>query len=324
MSSNEPNTRLSSDLMGASVRPCVFIQANAQQHLGALVARYSLVRNSEHADLFDVRILHSDDFPFLRERHGQRFLRYGKAHTWLYDDLQSFTPLRFAVPEQMAYQGRAIVIDPDVFALGDIWDLLSRDMEGKPVWCRERDDSARHGWAMATSVMLLDCARLRHWRCEEQFTRTFEFTLDFGDWICLRTEPREQIGLFEDEWNDFDRLTARTKLLHNTERSTQPWKTGLPVDYKLGRPRPRVKPLRPRTWLRAVGSRGNGTPRYYLPHPDPAQERRFFGLLRECLSQGVVTESMLREEMRRNHLRHDALEVLERTSDSGLRPPEPM
>jgi hypothetical protein len=51
----------------------------------------------------------------------------------------------------------------------------------------------------------------------------------------------------------------------------------------------------------------------YKPHWDPNQERFFFGLLRECLDQGVISEAMLREEMARNHVRHDAFEVMERT-----------
>ena len=50
----------------------------------------------------------------------------------------------------------------------------------------------------------------------------------------------------------------------------------------------------------------------YKPHPDPNQEAFFFGLLRECLDEGLVTEAMLREEMARNHIRHDALELLDR------------
>ena len=50
---------------------------------------------------------------------------------WRNDDLQSFTPLRFLPPQLMGYQGRAVVIDPDIFATGDIWELLSRDMAGK-------------------------------------------------------------------------------------------------------------------------------------------------------------------------------------------------
>ena len=39
-----------------------------------------------------------------------------------------------------------------------------------------------------------------------------------------------------------------------------------------------------------------------------------FGLLRECLEKGVVSEQMLREGMARNHVRHDALELVERTA----------
>jgi hypothetical protein len=37
------------------------------------------------------------------------------------------------------------------------------------------------------------------------------------------------------------------------------------------------------------------------------------------VEKGIVTEDMLREEMRQNHVRHDALEVLEHTPD--LAPP---
>ena len=51
----------------------------------------------------------------------------------------------------------------------------------------------------------------------------------------------------------------------------------------------------------------------YQQHPDQNQERLFFGLLKECLADGTVSEALLRQEMRQNHLRHDALEVLERT-----------
>ena len=69
----------------------------------------------------------------------------------------------------------------------------------------------------------------------------------------------------------------------------------------------------PRHWLRRTrralfGDYGLlGT---YKKHPDPNQERFFFGILRECLDKGVVTEAQLREEMANNHLRHDALEIL--------------
>ena len=35
----------------------------------------------------------------------------------------------------------------------------------------------------------------------------FEYKRDYMDWISLKLEPRVTIGLFEPEWNDFDRLT---------------------------------------------------------------------------------------------------------------------
>jgi hypothetical protein len=161
--------------------------------------------------------------------------------------------------------------------------------------------------------MLLDCAKLTHWRCEQQFNEMFEFKRDYMEWISLKLEPRDSISLFEHEWNDFDRLTPQTKLLHNTKRKTQPWKTGLEVDYFAPE-----KPGGSATigWLYRMRRRIFGHYAFmgrYLPHPDPKQERFFFGLLRECLAQGIVTEDMVREEMRQNHVRHDALDVLDRT-----------
>jgi hypothetical protein len=294
-------------------RPSVFIHTNHRQHLGALVSRHSLRRNSAHADRFDVHILHTRDFPFLRAREGQRFLRNGEWPAWRMEDLQSFTPLRFLPPERMGYRGRALVIDPDIFAVGDVYELLTRDMQGQAILCRPRPGKPGRVEQMASSVMLLDCARLAHWSCERDFARLFAGERDYIDWIGLRYEDRATIGLFEPEWNDVDHLTPRTRLLHNTKRQTQPWKTGLPVDFTPARKR--VKPLVPATWLGPVKRRLVGDARaagVYQQHPDPNQERFFFGLLRECLEQGVVDEATLREEMRQNHLRHDALEVIAR------------
>ena len=162
--------------------------------------------------------------------------------------------------------------------------------------------------------MLLDCARLRRWRCAAQFEELFEFKRDYMDWISLELEPRETIGLLEPEWNDFDRLMPKTKLLHNTKRWNQPWKTGLPVDFHPAANTPLSRML---VWLREAPRTvlGRHAPLgHYRRHWDPNQERFFFGLLRECLEKGVVSEQMLREEMARNHVRHDALELVERTA----------
>ena len=53
------------------------------------------------------------------------------------------------------------------------------------------------------------------------------------------------------------------------------------------------------------------TSRTYQPHPDPNQEAFFFGLVQECLDKGIISEDLIEEEMAKDHLRHDAFEVLE-------------
>ena len=296
------------------MKPTVFIHTNDKQLIGALVSQHSLVRHSKNADQFDVQILHTEDFPFLRARHGQDYLRRGGPQLWRYDDLQSFTPLRFAPPERMGYSGRAVIIDPDIFAVGDVWELLSRDMDGAAVMSRLHWRAKDASGPFATSAMLLDCEKLTHWRCEEQFNELFEFKRDYEKWMGLELEPAGSVGALEPEWNDFDRLSPDTKMLHNTKQETQPWKTGLPIDFlRPDKPKGLMKklPILNRLRKRIFGDYAFlGT---YQAHPDPRQEQLFLGLLRECVEAGVVTDDMLRQAMREKHVRADILDAIDRT-----------
>ena len=146
------------------------------------------------------------------------------------------------------------------------------------------------------------------------------FELDYMKWVNLEQEPLETIGFLEPEWNHFDQLTDETKLVHNTKRKTQPWKTGLPVDYL---PTKEAWYDGPRLlWRQAINILKGKPPRgRYKPHPDKRQEQLFFGLLKEVLECGELTEDQLREELRRNNVRHDAFEVLDRTPSLAASPP---
>ena len=290
-----------------------FIHTNHKQVVGALVAEHALRRFSNNNDKFDVEIIHTEDHSFIKEREGELYLRNGVKRKWLYEDLQSFTPLRFMPPELMGHEGRAIVIDPDVFAAADVWELFSSDMQGKAILCRKR--AGPKGWAdncLASSAMLLDCSKLTHWNVQEWFERMFRFELDYGDWICLKKEDRATIGHMDTEWNDFDKLTQRTRMLHNTRRRTQPWKAGLPIDW---RPSDKFKAFPPIGWAMQARRKlfgDYGLLGDYKPHPDPRQEQFFFALVKELLDEGIVTEETLRKEMKENHVRHDALEIIDR------------
>ncbi|TGD71590.1 hypothetical protein E4634_18285 [Mangrovimicrobium sediminis] len=298
------------------MKPTVFIHTNHKQKLGAIISRYSMRRNSAHADEFDVRFIEVKDHPCMLEREGQSYLRDGELRPWVNNDLQSFTPLRFAPPGLMGYQGRAVVVDPDVFAQGDVWDLLSRDMGGAAVMCRPKSGRKGRKGAWASSVMLLDCAKLQHWRFEEDFAAMFvppgggKPQRDYMDWISLKLENPADIGVIENEWNDFDHLTPDTKLLHNTKRYTQPWKTGLKIDF---RPADTFQLFPPRHWLRRARRALFGDYKFagtYKSHPDPAQEKFFFELVQGCLEAGEITRAQLEDEIEQGHLREDALQLV--------------
>lgn len=302
------------------MRDTVFIHSNRKQRLGALVSAYSLKARSSAPDDFDVRILWSEDFPFIAARDGQLYLREGRRAVWDEDDLQSFTPIRFDVPHAMGYDGRAVVIDPDVFAVGDIRELLQRDLGGHSVLAKRMPTDGRKPMHWASSVMLLDCPRLGHWRCEDDFARLFTFDCDYTNWMWLLAEPEGSVGELEDRWNHFDTLDATTMLLHNTHRRTQPWKTGLPADFTpRGREQKASNPSRLSRALAHLGLDRSGPRGHYKRHPDPAQERFFFALLRECLVEGAITRSVVEEEIEKGHVRPDALTLASSLNEGARR-----
>lgn len=300
------------------MKPCVFIHTNEKQLLGALVSKYSFERFASDKGSFDVKLILTSDHPFLAAQEGAWYLRNGLKLKWANDDLQSFTLLRFLPPSLMDFKGRSVVVDPDVFCVADVTPLLTRDMQGKAILARK--DKAGRSDFWSSSVMLLDNARLRHWDVEKNFHEMLRFERDYMDWVTLRTEPQDSIGELESHWNDFDTLTPQTRMIHNTRRKTQPWKTGLKLDY---RPLEKAGSLRPADLLqrarRAVFG-DYGLLGRYKPHPDANQERLFFALLNECLERGIVTKDLLHDHMRRNHLRHDAFEVMARTPTLAERP----
>ena len=276
----------------------VFIQANARQMLGAKISAHSYKKASRRPDSFDVRIMDAAKWPRLM-RKGQSILRAGHVRDWDPDDLQSFTPLRFAPPSLMKFKGKAVVTDPDCFGVGDVADLLERDMDGKAIMAVPRPGHNKRNDYIATSVMLLDCARLKHWDFDQQLDDLFAHRFDYIDWIELKREEPATIGFLEPEWNDFDRLTAETKILHTTKRRTQPWKAGLPIDYTL-------RERGPFDFIRRLKRRN------YEAHPDRNQEALVYSLLADLVDQGTVTRQELVGEMAANHVRHDSLELVDR------------
>jgi hypothetical protein len=310
-----------------SNKPTVFIHTNNQQIVGALLGAYSMKRSSKTPDAFDVRLIRLEDTPQLLEREGQSYPRKGRTAVWHNEDLQSFSPLRRMVPQLMNFSGRAVVTDPDIFAVGDIYELLAMDMGEKAILCRHIEDGYKgSGNAFyASSVMLLDCAKLPHWRWDEDIDAMFSGRLDYGPWIGLNTEDPATIGKLGEEWNSFDTLNEQTKLLHTTERSTQPWKTGLPIDFDLNIKSAQAARPKGRGLVDRILSRFRISPALtaevpcYQPHPDPEQERFIFSLLKDALEDGEIDEAFLRGRIAASDVRVDAFDVLREIGYRGTK-----
>jgi len=304
-------------MAGTDARPTVVIHTNEQQMVAALVCAHSLKSRSKSPDLFDVRLLRLEETPHLYKRHNQTYFWGEGSPPWVWrrHDLQSFAPLRRMVPALLGFQGRALLLDPDVFAIGDVYELLSRDMGGKAILCRQKPQAGEGPRLYSSAVMLLDCSKLTHWHWEREIDELFAHRLKMGPWLSLLDELPERIGLFEDEWNDHDTLTEKTKLLHNTEIRTQPWKTGLRADYnEYARKDPVWLDALKRARRRLLGRPDQAV--LYQTHPDPRQEELFFSLLRESVKEGSITTRVLRKAIRKNYLRKDALDRLERRPGS--------
>ena len=274
----------------------IFIQSNRKQIIGAKLAKYALEARGGAKRLgIPVTIIEVENIPAFE---GKPY-RKGYAPFSLSGDLQSFTMTRFMPPELMNFEGRALVIDPDIFALSDISQLIDIDLgDGGIAACRKKD-------AWDTSVMVLDCAKLTHWKIADMLSDIAHGVRTYEDIAQLRKE-KTSIMEIPRIWNSLDDLKPETKMLHTTNRLTQPWKTGLPIDFVINR-MPKYFGIIPREPIHKFIGR---YPTHYKPHPDKKIEKIFFTLLNDALRAGAVSKEEITASIQAGDVRADALKIL--------------
>jgi len=189
----------------------IFIGYDAREAECADVLAYSLRR---HASIpLDIHYLKLSELDFQRPR----------------DPLQSteFTYTRFLVPWLCDYKGKAVFMDCDMLCLGDIKELDDLDMDPyairvvqhdyQPIATVKMDNQVqtvypRKNWS---SLIVMNCARLRLWTKEVVETQTGAYLHRFQD------IPDDSIGAIPSTWNTLDWMDARTRLIHYT--SGGPW-----------------------------------------------------------------------------------------------------
>lgn len=277
----------------------VFIQANNKQLLGARLAEFAIKRNLQSADSVRVQIINVDNMNMFHDFAGKNYMRDNKKDTYRPEDLQSFTLSRFLPPELMNYHGFAVVIDPDIFALTDINELFEMDMQGKTIMaCRKKS-------AWDTSVMLMDCSKLQHWSVPNILHNLIEQKVSYDEIMTLAEE--ESVAELPRAWNSLDYLGESTKMLHTTNRLTQPWKTGLKIDFTRSRDKDRYLGMIPKPWvLRCLGK----YPTRYQPHPDKKIESFFFELLNSAIEHGAINRELIKNELAAKHIRSDIFQYI--------------
>lgn len=134
-----------------------------------------------------------------------------------------FSIYRYAIPELCNFQGKAIYLDADIVVASDLLDLWN--LSGKPALAR----SMRQGEAEAgryTSVMLLDCEKLTHWKLGEWIEKINQENSLYGK--TMQALPgglgTEDFGDLPEYFNHLDYFDETTKLIHYTHVPSQPWK----------------------------------------------------------------------------------------------------
>jgi lipopolysaccharide biosynthesis glycosyltransferase len=154
-----------------------------------------------------------------------RYLKLGELGIdRIYDPLASteFTYSRFLVPHLCDFRGKAVFMDNDMLALADVNELDELPMESCALRVVKHDyqpsttvkmygcpqtSYPRKNWS---SLMIMDCAKLRLWTKQVVETQTGAYLHRFQD------IPDHQIDEIPPSWNMLDVMDKSTKLIHYT------------------------------------------------------------------------------------------------------------
>jgi len=278
----------------------IFICTNDNQSIGAKVSKQSIINRSSFT-AEDITILNESDYPDLKKFFSSSYMRRGRMTEHEKNDMQSFTLLRFMIPQLMDYTGRALVIDPDIFLVRDgLESLRDFPMEDFPIYARK--GLTKGSWG--SSVMLLNCQQLQHWKLSNFVTQMHEGLLDYDNLINLKIEQKN-ITFLENKWNEYDAIKKDTILLHTTEKITQPWRVGLKLNSA-------IKPLFgifPRAPIYRLFGKNLTIGR---EHPEKIVTSFFMKELANCLKNRIIGSGEIDRSIENNFLRSDIYQELEK------------
>jgi hypothetical protein len=145
-----------------------------------------------------------------------------------------FSFYRFLIPKLCEYQGRALYLDADMLVFADLAELWAIPFKKSTVLCTHQSEAPAH-WKNTSflrlgrqfSVMLLDCPRL-DWDIDKIVRGLDEGRYTYSQLmsgLCV-VPPDEIADAIPPDWNRLESFEeGKTRLLHYTVVSTQPWRS---------------------------------------------------------------------------------------------------
>ena len=275
----------------------IFICSNENQLIGAKVAKNSITQRSNYCE-DDVKIILESNVSQLNYFFSKPYLRGGRMIMFDKNDMQSFTLLRFYIPELMGYQGRALVIDPDIFLVKNGLEQLENfSFDSASIFARK--GLQKNSWG--SSVMLLSCENLKHWSLQAFVEGLHQGHIDYDDLINLRLE--DSVAPLQTKWNEFDDIQSETMLLHTTEKLTQPWRAGLKLNSSI----PPLFKFIPRAPIYKIFGKDLTIGR---EHPSLEVTKFFFQELSRCISKNIISNDEIDSGIEKKFLRQDLKDKL--------------
>ena len=144
-----------------------------------------------------------------------------------------FSFYRWGIPMFCDFAGRALYLDADIVVLCDIQELWEMPLGDNSHLCRPRPRFQVRRWRLRrlggayASVMVIDCARARDWNFTawcERASRDRQFYEEIMRCLPGSTTAKGR-GDLPVAFNDLDSYHSnRTRIIHYTDLSNQPWK----------------------------------------------------------------------------------------------------
>lgn len=185
----------------------VFVGTDRSQLLAARVLEYSIKKYAS----MSVEVQFMCDLPVPRPKDYENRPRTG------------FSFARFLIPSLCNYQGTAIYVDADMLVFDDIAKVWDQPLGSADILCVEQP--TEKGRIRQYSVLLMDCAKLS-WNIQDIIRGLDEHRYNYSELMhefCI--VPREKVlPQLPYEWNSLEYYEAnRTRLIHYTDMSKQPW-----------------------------------------------------------------------------------------------------